>query len=286
MTPLERRIRLLLPVYPAEYRKDRGEEIIGTLLEATPKGRAWLLARDVRCLVIGGLRARAALNGRLTTTANLRIPVVTGAAAYLTYIAVNDMAFAALAPTRSGGAHQPDGPLLLVGVLILAAVALAWVSGRRAIELAAAIAAAAAMPLAGPLRSYGWWIPELACLAVLALLSGRREWPGWRWAWPVALIGAIPLLGWLLPGSSPTSLFVLVEALGAITLPWLVIDARPAIAAATFLLALWLPSGIANLVGYPDIGAAVPVLIVIAVAAVAVWQLGRQSGRATARRES
>jgi hypothetical protein len=38
---LERRARWLLRAYPAAYRADRGEEIIGTLLEAVPPGRDW-----------------------------------------------------------------------------------------------------------------------------------------------------------------------------------------------------------------------------------------------------
>ena len=46
MTRLERRSGLLLRAYPAQYRKDRGEEIIGTLLVATPDGRSWPLARN------------------------------------------------------------------------------------------------------------------------------------------------------------------------------------------------------------------------------------------------
>jgi hypothetical protein len=47
MSTLERRCWLLLSVYPAEYRRERGEEIPGTLLETTPQGRGWPLARDV-----------------------------------------------------------------------------------------------------------------------------------------------------------------------------------------------------------------------------------------------
>lgn len=79
MTTLERRCRLLLRAYPAGYRQNRGEEIIGTLLETTPAGRSWPLARDVRGLVIGGLLARAARNRQQTTAANLRTAVVTSA---------------------------------------------------------------------------------------------------------------------------------------------------------------------------------------------------------------
>ena len=73
MTTLERRCRVQLRLYPPEYRRERAEEIIGTLLEGTPEGRSWPLARDLRSLVIGGVQARAALNRQLTTAANLRI---------------------------------------------------------------------------------------------------------------------------------------------------------------------------------------------------------------------
>src|SRR5271165_3945492 len=61
-TALERRSRLLLRIYPAAYRRERSEEIIGTLLEATPAGHAWPRLRDARALAVGGLRARAAQN--------------------------------------------------------------------------------------------------------------------------------------------------------------------------------------------------------------------------------
>jgi hypothetical protein len=36
---LERCVRALLLAYPAQYRRERGEEIVGTLLEAAPPGR-------------------------------------------------------------------------------------------------------------------------------------------------------------------------------------------------------------------------------------------------------
>lgn len=64
MNPLERRCRLLLQAYPAAYREVRGEEIIGTLLEATQPGRSWPLSRDIRGLIFGGLRARAVIDAR------------------------------------------------------------------------------------------------------------------------------------------------------------------------------------------------------------------------------
>ncbi len=58
MTPLERRCRWLLRAYPAWYRRDRGGEMLGTLLEASPPGARWPSFRDARALAIGGLRVR------------------------------------------------------------------------------------------------------------------------------------------------------------------------------------------------------------------------------------
>ena len=58
MTPLERRCRWLLLTYPAWYRRRRGEEMLGTLLEASPPGGRWPSFRDARALVAGGLRVR------------------------------------------------------------------------------------------------------------------------------------------------------------------------------------------------------------------------------------
>src|SRR5215470_1492208 len=58
VSPLERHCRWLLRAYPAWYRRDRGAEMLGTLLEASPAGRNWPSFRDARALLIGGLRVR------------------------------------------------------------------------------------------------------------------------------------------------------------------------------------------------------------------------------------
>jgi len=58
VTPLERHCRWLLRAYPAWYRRKRAEEMLGTLLEASPPGSRWPSFRDTRALVIGGIRIR------------------------------------------------------------------------------------------------------------------------------------------------------------------------------------------------------------------------------------
>jgi hypothetical protein len=59
MTALERRYHWLLRAYPAWYRAQRGDEILGTLLEASAPDRSWAAGRDASALVAGGLRVRA-----------------------------------------------------------------------------------------------------------------------------------------------------------------------------------------------------------------------------------
>jgi hypothetical protein len=273
MNTLERRCHLLLRAYPAGYRQDRGEEIIGTLLEATPTGRSWPLARDVRGLVMGGLRARAALNRRLTTAANLRIAVLVGVAAYLAFSAVALVALVSRAfPVR--------WPLLVVAALIGLTVALVWIASPRAARLAAAVTAAAAVCLVAPWRlgSFGWPVTGLVCLGAVALLARAAERPSRRWLWPVALIASLLLLAIATPRAGTVAFGAVLAATGVVSLLLLVIDARPAIATAVFVLAFWLPSGINNLARGVGIASGVPALVIVSVvAAVAVWRLHRQS---------
>ncbi|HEY3880282.1 MAG TPA: hypothetical protein VGM12_16940 [Trebonia sp.] len=73
---LERRARILLHAYPADYRRDRAEEIIATLLEAAPPGRAYPSGRDSWALIAGGRHARAALNRRQDAAVSLRLIVL------------------------------------------------------------------------------------------------------------------------------------------------------------------------------------------------------------------
>ncbi len=64
VTALERRCQWLLRVYPAGYRRERGEEMLGTLLEATPPDRRWPTLRDGLALfhgrIAGPFRAESA----------------------------------------------------------------------------------------------------------------------------------------------------------------------------------------------------------------------------------
>jgi hypothetical protein len=56
--PLARRYRRLLVCYPRAYRRERGEELVATLLEAAPPTRVRPTARETANLIGHGLRAR------------------------------------------------------------------------------------------------------------------------------------------------------------------------------------------------------------------------------------
>jgi hypothetical protein len=140
---LERRAQWLLRAYPAAYRADRGEEITGTLLEATPPGRDWPSPREAASLIAAGLRARRAANLRQGLAASLRQTAVVGAAVYLVQLPAMGLAAVVWAARRG---HLPylfefdEWLFYVLADLALVLLAAAW-SGRR--KLVAAIAVAA-----------------------------------------------------------------------------------------------------------------------------------------------
>jgi hypothetical protein len=56
--PLARRYRRLLLAYPRAYRRSRGDELLGALLDAAPPGRTRPTSREAADLIRHGLRAR------------------------------------------------------------------------------------------------------------------------------------------------------------------------------------------------------------------------------------
>lgn len=187
MSPLERRCRLLLRPYPAACRRDRGEEILGTLLEITPAGRSWPRARDARSLTFAGLRERAAHNTRVTTAANVRTAALIGVAAYLAFSIAGYLSVLILSELETGQAELSPATAgeIVVASFLAGTVVLAWVSRRRILVLAGAVPAAAAVCYAGPWRPWliGGIVTLLICLAALTVLAGGTERPSRRWLW-------------------------------------------------------------------------------------------------------
>jgi hypothetical protein len=261
-TKLERRARTLLRAYPADYRRDRADELIGTLLEATPAGQSFPSARDARALIAGGVRARAARNRRLSTTANLRLALLLGLSIFLAFN-VNWY----LAGQQVG----PIGPgwLAIAAGLLGAAAALAPWLGRRAVTTAIVVPAAAVLAyqiqsdsVSG--RSFqrteleAWLAVVLVAMGALVALSGGPGRLPRSWLWlPSLPLAGLAVGGLLLAAGEPyhlakydfeyflTAVHVSQYAillLAAVIACWFVTDVRPAfglVAAALLTFLLW-----------------------------------------------
>jgi hypothetical protein len=280
---LERHARLLLRAYPPAYRADRGEEMLGTLLEATPDGRDWPSARDTRSLLTGGLRARAAHNARLAPAVSLRQAALLGLSLYV----VQQAAVLLLA------LRNPQLPSVAITVLVacgllMAAVAAAWL-GHRPLAVIVAVPACATLlyytalvrNLRGaavlnpvqfgmPSLTVGFYLSQLPlalAVAALAFLARRDARPPLTWLWLPALLVAemawsqlsgadspflqhdISMTGPLAPLSQGTSLLFVVPIL-----IWLVTDTRPALGLAVFLATLELTPTISGIEAFLTVG--------------------------------
>jgi hypothetical protein len=277
MSPLERRCRLLLRAYPAAYRRDRGDESLGKLLEVTPAGRSWPRARDARSLTFAGLRERAAHNSRLTTAANVRTAALIGVAAYLTFSIAGYLSVLIVSELETGRAELSPAPAgeIVVASLLAVTVVLAWVSRRRVLVLAGAVPAAAAVCYAGPWRTWliGGTITLLICLAALTVLAGGTERPSRRWLWLIGAVAAVQFLPSVGPAYWPEAHFSLLVAVAGACIVWAAFDARPAITLALAFLLSQLPTvvDVVRLGGV--IGPQVPLLAVLC-ASSPCWRCG------------
>jgi hypothetical protein len=283
MSLLERRCRTLLRAYPRWYRRQRGDEMLATLLEASQPGQRRPSARDTRALIMGGLRVRATQDQRLTTAANLRLAAQLGAALALLTLVTGSLTAIFLiwvhAYTLSTGVAQS----LVCGLLGLAVVVAAWFGSRSVVAVLAAATAAAA--------AWGYWgsdkalaiLPAglLIMLAVLVYLGERlpRSWLWLAGAWfGWNVLQALSVLEPLRFLYGPLA-FVPWIILGLVVL-WAFVDARPAMAMAVYIACMYVVSQLLSGVGYGWVVS--PGLFVFAAAAVALasgsfWRLRRQA---------
>lgn len=235
---LERRARALLRAYPAEYRHGRGEEIIGTLLEAAPPGRSFPSAREAWSLIAAGRHARAARNRRPGVKANVRLALLLGISIYLSI-------HFGLALAGSVLGFFPGQSWLTNTTLALGtAMALAPWLGSRAAATALAISAGALVAYGDLRGNHGGTttmsVAEiLIVMAVLAALSGGpvRLPRSWLWlpgAFPLALVAGRLLSPLHVLGPGPDLLGYLevgaLVLLAVVVICWLVTDPRPAFA--------------------------------------------------------
>ena len=234
MTGPERGYRRLLHAYPAWYRRERGEEMLDTLLTAAPHGRTWPSLRDSGALILGGLRVRAGQNRRLTTAANLRLAVLFGVALWLTGQAADNLALAGLGWLHGIQPAQYFAFAAVRALVILAAVGAACFAPRPVVAAVCLIAIAVIVLIAVHTYAYLWWLlGEPVLLAVLTLLARGKERMPRYWLWLLGVELAVQTLIWFmiqpqffLSGALSDLPWVVLAAV----VLWAVVDARPAIA--------------------------------------------------------
>jgi hypothetical protein len=286
MSPLERRYRWLLRTYPNWYRRDQGEDMLGTLLDGEAGGGSWPAPREALALVIGGLRVRSTRKQSLTIAANLRLAALFGVMLVLVGTAARQLGFEVLEaahtlPADSGFSHQN-----IAGLLGLAAVVAVWLR-QRVLTTALALASAVAIlawthgPAAGSL------LPVLLLVALVALSLGARRMP-WLWLWGTGvafLIGFLLTLAGFLrfaPAGLHEPVQYLAWALYAIAVLWVVVDPRPAIAMAVYLAVTYdITDGFNGLTYHIVFGPAwtwiLPAASSVGLLAGATWLLRRQA---------
>jgi hypothetical protein len=269
MSGLEARTRLLLRAYPPAYRADRGEEIIGTLLEASAPGRSWPAPREARSLVAAGLRVRAAANRQQPAVTSLRLTLLLAAVLWLSWDPYGLLWFLDVSP-------RGEALSLLAGLLVAATVAAPWFAPSGVTVLLAA-GTAAALGLAydhvdqPPSLVYlaPHVIPPLA-LAIAAAAGPARPPRAWLWLPGALLTASVLLYAQHMVISTLASSIIgfagggIAYGILAATVLWLAVDVRPAIAlligwewllgpAAAFaaVRGTWLPGSYYTALGVP-----------------------------------
>jgi DNA-directed RNA polymerase specialized sigma24 family protein len=196
--PLARRYRRLLLAYPDSYRRQRGDELLGTLLDAARPGQRRPTAAETADLLLGGVRQR--LGG--TVAADLESGIAL-AAPFALALAAGLCGFLWLTVERLPQASL-TGPFLTVGPVAYAV----WLAA--AVLRAVLPAAASRVPVAGamavtvlliPVAELGgyqrpplWVILALLGFGGIALAGGGRPLAGAeRMAVPVGALVATAL---------------------------------------------------------------------------------------------
>jgi hypothetical protein len=284
MTALEWRCRWLLRAYPAWYRDQRGEEMLGTLMEASPAGRRWPSPRDIGAMIIGGLRVRAGQHRRLSTAANLRLAGLLGVALALLWLIASNLGSAIMfwAHVYPHSAPAGLGVQAASSLLALAAVLAAWFA-RWPVVAVPALAGAILWVYSGD-RVMA--IQPAGLLILLVILTAGAERMPKSW---LGLAGLIFALNMLQEFTAAPNLYFLYRplvyapwvVLGAVIL-WAAVDARPAVAMAIYLASNYLIFSLLGYVGFGVTPAAswewyLPAVGVTVLGGCALWRLRRQA---------
>ena len=187
-TVLEARYARLLRAYPGHYRAERGDEVLGTLMDGARPGQRWPAPREAVHLLLGGLRARTESSGRPLRT-------VWWHAVHLAVLSAL-VGSAAIDLLNGTPFNRFDAPLL--GSAVLCAAAAVATVLRRYLFAAGAVALAVAVDLLRDITVW-WFVSDhlfdvLLVAGLLGLAARRRRDPEPvpRWLNAVVVPLAVP----------------------------------------------------------------------------------------------
>ncbi|WP_406071879.1 hypothetical protein [Micromonospora sp. NBC_01638] len=196
MSDLERRYLRLLRAYPADYRRARGAEIVGTYLDLAAPDRRWPSPADTADLVRGGVRQRLRAAGVASLVPGVRLAALLALVTASALAGVWGTAELHPPPVEWGVPHV--GPFVSLGVVTWAA----WLLAAVVIAVAPSRVARWAIALA--------LLLTIALPPVAAALDALR--PPLMVLLPQVVLG---LLGLALPGR-PSRAIRLAPALSAL----------------------------------------------------------------------
>jgi hypothetical protein len=249
---LERRYRRLVRFYPAEWRQRYGEELVGTLLDASDGRRRRPSLREAAALIAGAARERIRQTGVSTPAAVVRDGLHIGATLIVAANASISV-FSAYAGDGTRVAGMPSEWRKAELLWVLAFVALVQGSRILAPALVAVVAGICATSLLLEVShvpfttSNGWSVLLVATIVgrllvpavIVVWLAARGEHPARSPLWLLAVAPAASVLtqGFDAPLSIGITIVVLTVPLLVAALLWAPVDPRPAIGAAVLVAA-------------------------------------------------
>lgn len=232
---LARRYARLLSLYPAEYRRARGAELLETLRETAEPGRTRPSARETTALVVGALRVHAGRGSRPTSRHSWLAALRTAALTLLLYDAANTAVQAARGLGTLSLLTPSVVPVLALLPSCYAVIATARGRYRGALAAAGAgfvLTQVVAAPSFGPATD-GFWLAPLAIACLIPLLNRPLD----RASGLLRYVPAVPILFVAVdhyarlvgPAAAPVQ-YALLGLVCAAGLLWLAIDERVALA--------------------------------------------------------
>jgi DNA-directed RNA polymerase specialized sigma24 family protein len=209
MDLLARRYRRLLFAYPDSYRRQRGDELLGTLLDTARPGQRRPTVADAADLMLGGLRQRlggsvaADLEAGLALAAPFALALAAGLCGFL-WLTVERLPVGVPSP----GSFLTLGPVAYAVWLAAAVLRAVLPAAHARVPVAAAMAVTALLIPAAAIGGYQrpplWVILALLGFGAIALAGGGEPLTGAaRLAVPVGVLVAAALAKALLNWQQP-----------------------------------------------------------------------------------